>query len=63
MQDVEDIPQDIEGGFDRFGQRIEDIPEDIAGDVGDGVGDVERFGDNMDNAYDQGRDEQRYDDY
>lgn len=70
--EVEDIPQDIDQGFDRFGNRIEDgvqdvedIPEDVAGWAGDKVGDVERFGDNMDDAYDDGRDEGRYgdDDY
>jgi hypothetical protein len=78
--EVEDIPQDIENDYDRvkYGvenkfdngiQDVEDIPEDIAGFAGEGVGKVERwgddadrFGDNMDNAYDQGRDDERYDD-
>lgn len=67
--EVEDIPHDIEQGFDRFGDRIEngvqdveDIPEDVAGWAGDKVGDVERFGDNIDDAYDAGRDEGRYGD-
>lgn len=71
--EVEDIPQNIEQGFDRFGNRIEggfdnavqdveDVPEDIAGWTGRKVGDVERFDDNIDNSYDQGRNEGRYDD-
>ncbi|KAK3669906.1 hypothetical protein LTR78_010217 [Recurvomyces mirabilis] len=73
VQEVEDIPEDIEGGFDRFGNRVErkwdnavddveDAPEDVSNWAGRKVGDVERFGDNMDNAYDGGRDECRYDD-
>ncbi|KAK3625330.1 hypothetical protein LTR56_020495 [Elasticomyces elasticus] len=67
--EVEDIPQDIEQGFDRFGNKIEngfddvvDAPEEVAGWAGRKVGDVERFDDNVDNAYDQGKDDQRYDD-
>lgn len=73
VQEVEDIPQDIEGSFDRFGDRVErkwddakddveDAPEDAARWAGEKVGDVERFGDNVDDAYDEGRDEARYDD-
>ncbi|KAL1306626.1 hypothetical protein AAFC00_005305 [Neodothiora populina] len=62
VQEVEDIPDDVERGWDHMEQKVEDIPEDIAEDVGEGVGRVERFGDNMDNAYDQGRDEERYED-
>lgn len=38
---------------------MEDFPEDAAGWVGEQVGDVERFGDEMDNAYDEGREEGR----
>lgn len=73
----------MEQGFDRFGNNVEnkwdnavddveDAPENVAGWVGEKVGDVERFGDDvgdygdrLDNAYDQGRDEERYgnDDY
>ena len=69
VQDVEDIPQDIENKWDNAVQDVEDVPEDVAGWAGDKVGDVERFGDDvdnygdrLDNAYDQGRDEERYDD-
>ncbi|KAK4545101.1 hypothetical protein LTR36_003652 [Oleoguttula mirabilis] len=71
--EVEDIPQDVEQGFDRFGNRIEngfdnmrddveDAPEDVAGWAGRKVGDVERFDDNVDNSYDQGKFEGRNDD-
>ncbi|KAK5131538.1 hypothetical protein LTR08_000865 [Meristemomyces frigidus] len=56
--EVEDIPQDVEQGFDRFGNRIEsgfgnavDDVEDAPGDVarwgGEKVGDVERVGDDV----------------
>lgn len=71
--EVEDVPEDIEQGFDRFGNRIgqgfnnavddvEDAPENVAGWVGNKVGDVERFGDNVDNSYDEGKYEGRNDD-
>ncbi|KAK4981049.1 hypothetical protein LTR66_010228 [Elasticomyces elasticus] len=73
VQDVEDIPQDIEHDFERakYGienrfdnvvQDVEDVPEDVAGWAGDKVGDVERFDDNVDNAYERGRYEGRNDD-
>ncbi|KIW40291.1 uncharacterized protein PV06_07502 [Exophiala oligosperma] len=62
VQDVEDIPQDIENKWDNGVQDVEDVPEDVAGWAGGKIGDAERFGDNVDNAYDQGRDESRYDD-
>ncbi len=74
MQDVEDIPQDVEQDWDRAENRVEsrfdcavqdveDAPEDVAGWVGDKVGDVERFGDGIEGAYDEGRDEGRGDDW
>nr|POE78051.1 hypothetical protein CFP56_09692 [Quercus suber] len=70
--EVEDIPQNVEQGFDRFGNRVEqgwdnavedveDAPENVAEWVGDKVGGVERFGDNIDNAYDEGKFEGRND--
>ncbi|KAL6252894.1 hypothetical protein RBB50_000613 [Rhinocladiella similis] len=62
VQDVEDIPQDVENKWDNAVQDVEDLPEDVAGWAGGKIGDVDRFGDNIDNAYDQGRDESRYDD-
>lgn len=56
--EVEDIPQDVEQGFDRFGNRVEqgwdntvddveDAPENVANWAGDKVGDVERYGDDV----------------
>ena len=71
--EVESIPQNIEGDFDRFGNRIEggfdnavnDVeyaPEEVSNWAGRKVGDVERFDDNVDNAYDEGKYEGRYDD-
>ncbi|KAK5004569.1 hypothetical protein LTR60_006516, partial [Cryomyces antarcticus] len=73
VQEVEDIPQDIEQDYDRvkYGvenrfdnvvQDVEDVPDDVAGWAGRRVGDVERFDDNIDNAYDEGRYEGRNDD-
>ena len=59
----------MEQKWDNGVQDVEDIPDDVAGWGGRKVGDAERFGDdvdryddNVDNAYDQGRDERRYDD-
>jgi len=81
VQDVEDIPQDVEQDYDRakYGienrfdnavQDVEDIPQDFdqgidnaAGWAGDKVGDVERFGDRIDDSYDDGRAEGRRDDW
>ena len=72
--EVEDIPQDIEGDYDRAKWRAEDrvddavqdvadFPQDVGDDVanwaGRDVGDVERFDDNVDNAFDQGEVEGR----
>jgi hypothetical protein len=62
VQDVGDIPQDIENQYDNAVQDVEDVPEDVAGWAGRKVGDVEGFDVNMDNAYDQGRDQSRHDD-
>jgi len=62
VQEVEDIPEDIERKWDNAKQDVEDVPEDIAYGVGDIVGGVDRFGNRMDNAYDDGRDDRRYDD-
>jgi hypothetical protein len=57
-----------ENTFDNAVQDVADAPEDIANWAGRKVGDVERFGDdvenygdNLDNAYDQGRNEGRND--
>ena len=52
----------IDRKWDNAVQDVEDVPEDVAGWTGRKVGDVERFDDNVDNAYDQGRDDRRYDD-
>ena len=59
---MEDIPYDVERKWDNGVQDVEDIPEDVAGWAGREEGRVERFDDNLDNAFDQGRDEERYDD-
>lgn len=70
--EVEDIPQDVEQGFDRFGNRVEqgwdntvenveDAPESLAHWGGEKVGDVERFDDRVEDSYDEGRYEGRND--
>lgn len=63
----EDAGRTVEHGWDETVDAVEDAPENIAEDIGEGVGkveswgdDVERFGDNMEASYDQGRDEERY---
>lgn len=62
MQEVEDIPEDVDRKWDNLKQDVEDVPEDIAYGVGDVAGDVDRFGDRIGGAYDAGRGEERYDD-
>jgi hypothetical protein len=62
VQEVEDIPQDIEGRVNRAVQDVEDVPNDVAGWAGREGGRIKRFDDNVDNAYDQGRNGERYDD-
>ena len=68
--EVEDIPQDIEDDFDRFGNSVEqrwdsaeddikNAPENAAGWMGEKIGEVENCGDDIDSAYDQGRYEGR----
>lgn len=79
VQNIEDIPQDVENDFDRvkYGvedrfddavQDVEDIPQDIGQGVdnaaewaGDKFGGVERFGEGIEQSYDEGRDEGRGD--
>ena len=62
VEEVEDIPQDISQGF----EDVVDAPERW---IGRKVGEVEGFGDRIDNSYDQGqqqreyRDNDRYDRY
>ncbi|KAK2605632.1 hypothetical protein N8I77_008457 [Diaporthe amygdali] len=58
----------VEHGWDETVDAVENAPENIAEDFGEGVGKVERFGDSvedygerLEDSYDQGRDEARYD--
>ncbi|KAK6358120.1 hypothetical protein TWF730_007475 [Orbilia blumenaviensis] len=46
--------------LDGFKDNIENIPENVAGWTGEQVGKVEGFGDDLGEAYDQGRDDGRY---
>jgi hypothetical protein len=50
---------DAEYDVDKAEYEVENFPENTAEWVGDKVGGVERFGDRMDNAYDEGRYEGR----
>lgn len=72
--EAEEIPENIEQGWDRAEDRVEtgfdnavdnveDFPENTAEWFGEKVGAVEQFGDDLDDAYDEGRDEGRDDDY
>ena len=68
--EAEEIPENIEQdwdraedrveGFDNAVNEVEDFPENTAGWVGEQVGEVEQFGDNLDDAYGEGRAEGRY---
>lgn len=62
VNDVEDFPEDAARWTGEKVQEVEDIPQDIENKWDGAVDSVEDFGDRMDNAYDEGRDEQRYDD-
>jgi len=62
VQEVEDIPENVAGWAGRKTQEVEDIPEDVAGWAGRKVGEVEDFGDDVRDSYDDGRDEQQYND-
>ncbi|ODM19966.1 hypothetical protein SI65_04952 [Aspergillus cristatus] len=68
--EAEQIPDNIEEGFDRFGNKvedgwdntvenIEDAPENVAEWTGEKVGAVESFGDDIGDAYDEGEAEGR----
>lgn len=52
----------MEQDFDQAEYDVEDAPERVSGWFGEKVGDVERFDDNVDSAYDQGKYEGRNDD-
>lgn len=65
--DVDRVEDKVENGWDNTVDAVEDAPENLAEWVGEGVGkvermgdDVENFGDRMEGSYDQGRDEERY---
>lgn len=57
----------VEDGWDNTVEAVEDAPSNVAEWVGEGVGKVEHFGDEVEDygdrleqSYDQGRDEERY---
>jgi hypothetical protein len=62
VDNSEDFPEAAARWTGEKVQEIEDIPQDIENKWDAGVNDIEQFGDRMDNAYEEGRDEQRYDD-
>lgn len=72
--EAEEVPDNIEQGWDRFEDgtenkwdnavdNVEDFPENAAEWTGEKVGAVESFGDDMGDAYDEGEDEGRGDDW
>jgi hypothetical protein len=62
VNDVENFPENAAEWTGEKVQAVEDIPQDMENKWDNDVQDVEQFGDRMDNSYDQGRDEERYDD-
>jgi len=62
LQEVEDIPQDIDRKWDNAVNDVEDVPNRVAGFFGREEGRIDRFDDGIENSFDQGRDEERYDD-
>lgn len=62
VDDVEDFPENAARWGGEKVQEVEDIPQDVENRWDGAVAGVENFGDRMDDAYDDGRDEQRYDD-
>lgn len=69
-QGWDNAENNVEQGWDSTVEAVEDAPENAAEWVGEGVGKVERFGDDVEDygdsleqSYDEGRDEARYDDY
>jgi hypothetical protein len=72
VAEVEDIPQNVEYGYDRAKYRmedrfdnavddVEDAPDRVAEWSGEEVGRVERFDDRIEESYDEGIDEGRND--
>lgn len=53
------MENDVEDGFDRVGDDIVDAPENVANWAGRRVGNVERYGDNIDYSYEEGKYEGR----
>ncbi|KAH7084332.1 hypothetical protein FB567DRAFT_79761 [Paraphoma chrysanthemicola] len=62
VNDVENFPENAARWTGEKVQEVEDIPQDIDNKWDNAVDDVAGFGGRMDQAYDDGRDEQRYDD-
>jgi hypothetical protein len=62
VNDVENFPENAAEWTGEKVQAVEDIPQDMENKWDSEVQGVEQFGDRMDNAYDQGRDEERYED-
>lgn len=62
VDDVEDFPENAARWTGDKVQEVEDIPQGIENRWDNAVDDVEGFGDRMDNAYDDGRDDRRYED-
>jgi uncharacterized protein YktA (UPF0223 family) len=62
VNDVENLPENAAEWTGEKVQEVEDIPQGIENKWDNEVDNVEDFGDRMDNAYDDGRNEQRYDD-
>jgi uncharacterized protein YktA (UPF0223 family) len=62
VNNVEDLPENAARWTGEKVQEVEDVPQDIENKWDNAVDDVADFGGRMDQSYDDGRDEQRYDD-
>ncbi|EOA88214.1 uncharacterized protein SETTUDRAFT_38886 [Exserohilum turcica Et28A] len=62
VQAVEDFPEDAAEWTGEKVQAVEDIPDRIENKWDGMVGGVEQWGDNMQEAYDYGKEERRYED-
>ncbi|KAH9876603.1 hypothetical protein J1614_003734 [Plenodomus biglobosus] len=62
VDDVENFPENAAQWTGEKVQEVEDVPQDIENRWDNAVDDVDQFGDRMGDAYDEGRDEQRYED-
>lgn len=62
VEDVEEFPENAAQWTGEKVQEVEDIPQDIENKWDNAMDDVDRFENRMDDAYNEGKYEQRYED-